>query len=139
MIGRPRVQLIPVALLAGGLAVLTILGDIRPTTAEPKPPPNPVTAIERALKVTVLIEGDGIYGSGILIDPTRGYVVTSHHVVKEMRAPRITVRDGRRGTARLVHFDKKLDIALLSVPELAGGGVGVLPLTIGDVQRLRPG
>jgi serine protease Do len=54
-------------------------------------------------------------GSGVIIDKSKGYVVTNHHVVKD--ADRILVRLGRGNdvTAKLVGADPKTDLAVLQV------------------------
>jgi serine protease Do len=54
-------------------------------------------------------------GSGVIVDKSRGYVVTNHHVVKD--ADRILVRlgPGNEVTARLVGADPKTDLAVLQV------------------------
>jgi serine protease Do len=57
----------------------------------------------------------GELGSGVIIDKTRGYVVTNYHVVKQ--ADRIMVRLGAGDDvlARLVGADPKTDLAVLQV------------------------
>lgn len=54
-------------------------------------------------------------GSGVIIDKTRGYIVTNNHVVKD--ADRILVRlgPGNDVSARLVGADPKTDLAVLQI------------------------
>jgi len=93
----------------------------------------PEEMIGRALRQTVLLEGDGVYGSGILIVPARGLILTNWHVVEDMRAPRVTLSDGSVGSAHLVESDRGLDLALLEGPV-----VDAPPPALGDATDLRP-
>ncbi len=88
-------------------------------------------------RTTVLLEGDGIYGSGILIDPALGRVLTANHVVDEMTSPVATSYTGRKGRAKVIARDKDLDVALLDVPDLADASIPTPVL--GDASKLRPG
>jgi len=97
--------------LTAASALLLLLG-----VAHADPPPQPADGIERALAYTVTIEGSGIYGSGVLVSPALGLVLTSYHVVEEMTAPRVTFFDGVAVPAKLVELDRTLDLALLSIP-----------------------
>jgi serine protease Do len=73
-------------------------------------------APKAALDWAVTVEGDGVYGSGVLIDPSHGLVVTCLHVVSEMKQPRVSFADGASYQAKLVDTDRALDVALLRVP-----------------------
>jgi S1-C subfamily serine protease len=95
------------------------------------------SAVDAALRVSVEIEGDGIYGAGILIDPQRGMILTNHHVVQEMHTPRVTGYSGRTSVAVVVATDPKRDLALLSAPDLVNPDLPAPRL--GDVAHLRPG
>jgi serine protease Do len=68
----------------------------------------------RAVAWSVTIEGDGVYGSGVLVRPS--LVITCLHVVSEMKQPRVTFADGASVEAKLIDRDSKLDLALLRVP-----------------------
>jgi serine protease Do len=70
----------------------------------------------RAVGWSVVIEGDGIYGSGVLLAPSRGAVVTCLHVVEEMKRPRVSFADGTSAEATVIDRDRALDLALLRVP-----------------------
>jgi S1-C subfamily serine protease len=72
--------------------------------------------VKGALDWSVTVEGDGVYGSGVLINPARGLVVTCLHVVSEMKQPRVSFADGAAFAAQVVDSDKALDVALLRVP-----------------------
>ncbi len=101
------------------LVLLTLVAVTVDGRAAAPSPADPATAIERVLKVTVMLEGNGVYGAGILVDPASGTILTSNHVVSDMKAPRAATRDGRRAAAKVIAVDEKLDLALLSAPELA--------------------
>jgi S1-C subfamily serine protease len=68
----------------------------------------------RALEWSAAIRGDGYYGAGMVIDK-RGYVLTCHHVVKDMKSISVSFPDTGDLPARLVDYDEDLDLALLDV------------------------
>jgi serine protease Do len=78
-----------------------------------------------------------VYGAGILADPAQGRVLTSLHVIEDMKSPRVTTRDGRKATAKVVRKDTTLDLALLEAPELVSPALE-RPRFV-DVATLRPG
>ena len=98
---------------------------------------DPADSISHALQLSVSLEGDGSYGSGILVDPAGGLVLTSHHVIEEMTAPRASSFDGRSGVATVVARDRIADLALLSVPQLKTPNLA--PPRFADPSSLRPG
>jgi serine protease Do len=96
---------------------------IPPARAAEAPAPAPELrpggaqeGIARALAYTVTLEGNGVYGSGVLVVPSAGLIVTNFHVVEEMATPQVTFYDGTRATARVIEQDRTLDLALLEVP-----------------------
>jgi S1-C subfamily serine protease len=125
--------------LSGVFAVAQAHGA--PSTPAGAPPSlaelarGPQDGIARALSWTVTIEGNGVYGSGILVAPEAGLVVTNHHVVEEMQEPRITFYDGARVMGQVLEVDKTLDLALVQVPPQPGRHAP----RWGDVTSLRPG
>ena len=56
-------------------------------------------------------------GSGFVVDAVQGYIVTNYHVVRDVKAPDITVTfsDGRELPVEKVLFDTRTDIAVLKV------------------------
>ena len=72
-------------------------------------------------------------GTGFFISP-KGYIVTNHHVIAGASEIKVTLRDGRIFTARLVGADKKADLAVLKIhaakptPYLTFGDSGKLDL-----------
>lgn len=91
--------------------------------------------IARALDYTVTLEGNRVYGAGILLVPESGLLLTNFHVVEEMPDPVVTFRDGTQAHARLIDSDRALDLALLQVPPQARRAAPAF----GDASKLRPG
>ena len=54
-------------------------------------------------------------GSGVIVDPRQGYVLTNHHVVANADEIAVTLQDRRRVEAELVGSDEGTDIALLKI------------------------
>ena len=54
-------------------------------------------------------------GSGVIIDSTRGYILTNYHVIESAEEIQINLRDRREVTAGVVGFDKQVDLAVLQV------------------------
>ncbi len=79
-------------------------------------------------------------GSGIVVDASRGYLVTNNHVVQNVRDTRasanfdVVFSDGRTVKATLVGRDPETDVAVLSVP--AGGLVAA---TLGNSDQVPVG
>ncbi|WP_367670777.1 Do family serine endopeptidase [Sodalis-like secondary symbiont of Drepanosiphum platanoidis] len=55
-------------------------------------------------------------GSGVLIDSNKGYIITNNHVIHDANKIKIKLNDGREFNAKLIGYDKKIDIALLQIP-----------------------
>ena len=54
-------------------------------------------------------------GSGVIFDAKSGYVLTNHHVIAGSDDIEVTIKDGRKFTARLIGSDEKVDLALLQI------------------------
>jgi serine protease Do len=54
-------------------------------------------------------------GSGVVINKTKGYIVTNNHVIKEADRILVRLRPGDDVPARVVGTDPKLDLAVLQV------------------------
>ena len=54
-------------------------------------------------------------GSGVIIDPANGVIVTNDHVIRNAKLITITLNDGRRLKAKLIGSDSETDIAVLKV------------------------
>jgi S1-C subfamily serine protease len=73
-------------------------------------------------------------GSGVIVDSSRGLVVTNFHVVQNAREVEVGLKDGRHVAADPVALAPDLDLAVLKI---AGGNLKALPL--GDSGRLQVG
>jgi serine protease DegQ len=73
-------------------------------------------------------------GSGVIVDSSRGLVVTNFHVVQNARQVEVGLKDGRHIAADPVALAPELDLAVLKI---AGGNLKALPL--GDSNRLAVG
>lgn len=73
-------------------------------------------------------------GSGVIVEASKGYIVTNAHVVADAKIITITLNDGRRFKARLVGSDRLSDIALLQIKADKLSAV-----SIGDSDALKVG
>jgi len=73
-------------------------------------------------------------GSGVVIDASKGLVVTNHHVVDEADKIVVLLRDGRKFNAQVVGTDPETDIALLKIPPQR-----LTDLPVADSDSLRVG
>jgi len=87
-------------------------------------------ASQAYVHVTIIYPGDPLasddppgilqQASGIIID-RRGYIVTAAHIAKStLNRARIVTRSGSEHDARIVHIDKREDLALLRIEPFAG-------------------
>ncbi|AKC60229.1 serine endoprotease DegQ [Blochmannia endosymbiont of Camponotus (Colobopsis) obliquus] len=56
-------------------------------------------------------------GSGVIINSTKGYIITNNHVVNGADKIKIQLNDGREFHAKLVGHDEQTDLALLQLPK----------------------
>jgi len=73
-------------------------------------------------------------GSGVVVDPARGYVVTNNHVVEKADEITVILSDGRRLQAKKVGTDPATDVAVVRIP-----AEGLTGLVLGDSDKLRVG
>ena len=73
-------------------------------------------------------------GSGVIVDPERGHILTNNHVIADASRIEVSLSDGRRLPARLIGRDAGTDVAVIEVtePDLPG-------LPIGDSDKARVG
>lgn len=65
-------------------------------------------------------------GSGVVIDASKGYIVTNAHVIQNAKQVTITLFDGRREKAKIIGADLESDIAILQIKSR-------------NIQALKPG
>ena len=73
-------------------------------------------------------------GSGVIIDASRGFVLSNHHVVARADSVTVTLKDNRRFEAEVLGSDPGTDIALLRIE-----ADGLTALPIGDSDALAVG
>jgi serine protease Do/serine protease DegQ len=73
-------------------------------------------------------------GSGVIVDPLKGYVLTNHHVIQGAQEVVVTLKDQRQLQAKVVGSDAGTDIALLQVE-----AANLKALPFGDSEALRVG
>jgi len=75
-------------------------------------------------------------GSGIIVDASRGIIITNLHVIKDAHRIEIILSDGRSHAARLVGYDEEYDLAVLQLSEPPQG---LVDLEFADSARLEIG
>lgn len=73
-------------------------------------------------------------GSGVIIDPKNGIIITNDHVIRNANLITITLQDGRRLKARLIGGDSETDLAVLKID-----AKNLKSLVIGDSDKLQVG
>ena len=73
-------------------------------------------------------------GSGVIVDASRGYILTNHHVVQNADEIQVSLIDGKILDAEVVGSDAATDIALLKVES-----DGLVEMPIGDSEVMRVG
>ena len=73
-------------------------------------------------------------GSGVIIDPKNGVIITNDHVIRNANLITITLQDGRRLKARLIGSDSETDLAVLKID-----AKNLKSLVIGDSDKLEVG
>lgn len=73
-------------------------------------------------------------GSGVIIDANKGYIITNHHVIDKADEITVTLRDGRRVTAKVVGSDPESDVAVIQIKAKK-----LVQLNIADSDALRVG
>ena len=73
-------------------------------------------------------------GSGVIVDATRGLILTNNHVIEGADAVSVTLNDGRTFEAKPIGFDPDTDIAVI---QITATGLTALPLA--DTSSLRVG
>ncbi|MFU8797214.1 MAG: Do family serine endopeptidase [Gammaproteobacteria bacterium] len=74
------------------------------------------------------------FGSGVIVDASKGYVLTNSHVVQDAKIITVTLHSGRKLSAKLIGTDPGSDIAVLQVPAKE-----LKALSFGDSDALKVG
>jgi Do/DeqQ family serine protease len=73
-------------------------------------------------------------GSGVVIDASKGYVLTNNHVVEGADDISVTLHDGRTLKAKLIGTDPDTDVAVIQIP-----AENLSALTLADSNQLHVG
>ena len=73
-------------------------------------------------------------GSGVIVDATRGYVLTNHHVIEGATEVSVTLADGRTLQAEFLGSDADTDVALMRIP-----AQNLSAIALADSDALRVG
>lgn len=73
-------------------------------------------------------------GSGVIVDANKGTVITNYHVVKDADEVHVSLNDGRNFMAKVIGYDKELDIAVLHVD-----ADNLVAVTMADSSQLQVG
>jgi serine protease Do len=73
-------------------------------------------------------------GSGVIVDPKNGVIITNDHVIRYARLITITLEDGRRLKAKLIGSDSETDLAILKIE-----AKHLKSIPIGDSDQLQVG
>lgn len=73
-------------------------------------------------------------GSGVIVEPQQGIIITNDHVIRNANLITVTLQDGRRLKARLVGGDSETDLAVLKID-----AKNLHSLVIGDSDKLEVG
>lgn len=73
-------------------------------------------------------------GSGVIIDPDNGIIITNDHVIRNASLITVTLNDGRRLKAKLIGGDSETDLAVLKIDAL-----NLKSLPIGDSDKAEVG
>lgn len=73
-------------------------------------------------------------GSGVVIDPKDGIIITNDHVIRNANLITVTLQDGRRLKAKLIGGDSETDVAVLKID-----AKNLKSLPLGDSDKLEVG
>lgn len=73
-------------------------------------------------------------GSGVIIDPKNGTIITNDHVIRNATMVTVTLNDGRRLKAKIIGGDSETDIAVLKID-----AKNLKSLSIGDSDKIEVG
>ena len=71
-------------------------------------------------------------GSGLIWD-REGHIVTSSHVIEQVKGANVTLSDGSRWAAKLINFDRESDVAVL---QIKSRGTDLTPIRVGTSYDL---
>ena len=72
-------------------------------------------------------------GSGVIVEPREGLIVTNNHVIEHADEIAVTLSDGRQLRARKIGADPNTDLAVIQVPV---GNLATIPLGNADALQV---
>lgn len=78
------------------------------------------------------------FGSGIVIDPGKGLILTNFHVVRDAVLVYVRLPEGKGGYANIYAADPRSDLAVLKIDPVHTKGIKQ-PIRFGDAAKLRRG
>ncbi len=75
-------------------------------------------------------------GSGVIVDATKGYIITNHHVVENADQIEIVLSDDRSLNATVVGSDPGTDIAVLQIEDASGLKLTEMKLGDSDIVEV---
>ncbi|KTD00723.1 Protease DO [Legionella geestiana] len=111
------------------IAVQGVMPGIPSAAEEDEAPANPNQRMvpEKPRKFQTI-------GSGVIIDPKNGVIITNDHVVRNATLITVTLQDGRRLKARVLGSDSETDLAVLKVE-----AKNLKSLPVGDSDKAEVG
>lgn len=73
-------------------------------------------------------------GSGVIVDPQNGVIITNDHVIRNATLVTVTLQDGRRLKAKIIGGDSETDVAVLKID-----AKNLKSMPIGDSDKLLVG
>lgn len=73
-------------------------------------------------------------GTGVIVDSSKGYILTNNHVVRHAQTINVRLADGRIFEARLLGSDETSDLAVLNI-----SASGLPKITLGDSDNVKAG
>lgn len=73
-------------------------------------------------------------GSGVVVDAAHGYVITNQHVIEGANKINVTLRDGRKFSAKIIGADRESDVAVIQI-----FGKDLIELPLADSDNMRVG
>ncbi len=73
-------------------------------------------------------------GSGVIIDPKEGIIITNDHVIRNAQIITVTLNDGRRLKAKLIGSDSETDVAVIKID-----AKNLKSLPLGDSDKIKVG
>jgi Do/DeqQ family serine protease len=78
-------------------------------------------------------------GSGVIIDASKGYIITNHHVINNADDIKVELKSGQILNATVIGQDKQSDIALLKIDVKKNINTKLIEIPFADSDKIRVG